>query len=200
MHAMVLKFPQASPATADAAAAKAHRDKAWTVLIIQAQAGDKAAYGQLLQDLLPWLQQQARHLVSPAQADDVVQEALLGLHRVLHTYDAARPLTPWLYGILRFKAKESWRQAMRHQHDELMEETELAIDGVLSEQLGARHDALKLLARLSPQQAQVLQLTQIKGLSAKEAAQVTGQTVAWVKVNVHRALKKLALMVKANEH
>jgi RNA polymerase sigma-70 factor (ECF subfamily) len=50
---------------------------------------------------------------------------------------------------------------------------------------------------LKPAQAEVIRLVKLDGLSIEEAAQRTGQSVALVKVNIHRGLGRLAKIVES---
>uniref|UniRef100_UPI001F02EA18 sigma-70 family RNA polymerase sigma factor n=1 Tax=Falsiroseomonas oryziterrae TaxID=2911368 RepID=UPI001F02EA18 len=76
------------------------REARWSRLMASAQAGDAAAYDALLRDCLPLLRAVCRaRLRDPAEAEDAVQDALLTLHRIRHTYDPARPFRPWLVAI-----------------------------------------------------------------------------------------------------
>jgi RNA polymerase sigma-70 factor (ECF subfamily) len=51
-----------------------------------------------------------------------------------------------------------------------------------------------LLRRLKPAQASVIRLVKLLGVSIEDASGATGQSVALVKVNIHRGLKKLAAL------
>lgn len=65
-----------------------------------AQAGDARAYDALLRAALPLLRAIARQrLFDPAEAEAAVQDTLLTIHRLRHTYDPARPIRPWLTTI-----------------------------------------------------------------------------------------------------
>jgi RNA polymerase sigma-70 factor (ECF subfamily) len=46
---------------------------------------------------------------------------------------------------------------------------------------------------LSPVQKEAIELTKVKDMSLAEASAVSGQSIASLKVNVHRALKKMRL-------
>ena len=62
-----------------------------------AQTGDQAAYEALLRDCVGVIETVARRQGVPAdRIDDVVQEALLTVHRARQTYDPARSFTAWL--------------------------------------------------------------------------------------------------------
>ena len=66
-----------------------------------AQRGDRGAYDVLLREVAALARGYVRRRVGDAAwADDVVQDALLSVHRARHTYDATRPFAPWLYAII----------------------------------------------------------------------------------------------------
>src|SRR6266436_4898826 len=70
--------------------------------------GDGAAHRALLERLSGHLRGYFKHRFSlighgPTEAEDLVQEALIAIHRRRHTYDRSQPLTPWVYAIARYK-------------------------------------------------------------------------------------------------
>jgi sigma-70-like protein len=86
------------PATADA---ESDRDRDWSALMAAAQDGDRGAYERLLREILPLLHAVvARHHRHPDRIEDVVQEVLLTVHRLRHTYDPARSFHQWLMTII----------------------------------------------------------------------------------------------------
>src|SRR5690606_15589677 len=59
-------------------------------LMAAAQDGDRAAYDRLLRESVPMIRRIARYRGSPpASIDDIVQDVLLTIHRVRHTFDPA---------------------------------------------------------------------------------------------------------------
>jgi hypothetical protein len=85
----------------DARAGRDARDARWAAMMAAAQEGDARAYAALLGECLPLLRATCRaRLGHGAEVEDAVQDALLTIHRVRHTYDPARPLAPWLMGAL----------------------------------------------------------------------------------------------------
>jgi RNA polymerase sigma-70 factor (ECF subfamily) len=56
-----------------------------------------------------------------------------------------------------------------------------------------------LLGRLKPAQANAIRLVKLQGASIEDAAIVTGQSKALVKVNIHRGLKKLVALVEQSQ-
>jgi RNA polymerase sigma-70 factor (ECF subfamily) len=68
-----------------------------SALMAAAQKGDRVAYERLLRDCVLFIAGLARRRgVPPDHVDDVVQEALLTLHRARATYDPRRSFEAWL--------------------------------------------------------------------------------------------------------
>src|SRR5512139_3795799 len=82
----------------------------WRALMARAQDGDAAAYRALLGAITPYARAIAsRALRERADAEDVVQEVLMTVHRIRHTYDPARPFRPWLLAIVRHRVLDRLR-------------------------------------------------------------------------------------------
>src|SRR5437773_5996938 len=65
-----------------------------------AQRGNAEAYRALLDDIGPELMGFLRARVPDSQdLGDLYQETFLALHRSRHTYEAPRPVEPWLFAI-----------------------------------------------------------------------------------------------------
>ncbi len=128
-------------------------------------------------------------------AEDVVQDALLTLHRVRHTYEPGRPVKPWLASIVTRRAIDAARRRGRVSAQEV--HNDLAYETFVSPQAndGDMRDAGRTLAALtsglSAGQKEAIELVKIKELSLAEASLVSGQSIASLKVNVHRAIKKM---------
>src|SRR6266567_1566737 len=75
-------------------------DLDWSILMARAQSGDGEAYRRLLIDIAPYLSSLARrHHRDPGDVQDTVQDVLLTVHAIRHTYDPHRPFGPWLVAI-----------------------------------------------------------------------------------------------------
>jgi RNA polymerase sigma-70 factor, ECF subfamily len=183
------------------------RDQVWSQLMSAAQRGDQRAYSRLLREVTPFIRALLRRRCS--QADDVeemVQETLLTLHRVRQTYDPKRPFSPWLGAIVARRGVDGLRRRSRVARHEVSTESdsyetfadpEANID---IESVCAPAQLEELLRRLPPRQREALEVVKIRELSLAEASLVSGQSVAALKVNTHRALKALrALFGNANE-
>ena len=181
------------------------QDRQWSGWMAQAQDGDNAAYARLLREILPFLRVLARRRCRDAdRCEDIVQDVLLTLHRVRHTYDPVRPFTPWLAAICDRRSIDALRKRVRlsaHETDDARAYETFA-DPASNKALDAGDAAqalAALVAQLPPGQREALELVKVKEMSLLEAAQASGQSVAALKVNVHRALKALRLRVGAGE-
>ncbi|KZC36180.1 RNA polymerase subunit sigma-24, partial [Rhodanobacter sp. FW510-R12] len=93
------------------------RRAAW---MAAAQAGDRRAYEKLLGDSVALIRATARRQgVAPDGLDDVVQETLITVHRVRHTYDPARSYDAWLTAIASRRAIDALRSRGRRDSREL---------------------------------------------------------------------------------
>jgi RNA polymerase sigma-70 factor (ECF subfamily) len=160
-------------------------------LMLQGLAGDAEAQRQLLSELAVLLQRfHRRRLGSVADVDDLVQETLIAMHTRRDTYDPSQPFTAWVYSITRYKLIDHFRRRRLRVAARLDDCTELFSQDVV-EQAAVARDVEQLLTELPQRQREAIQLTRIEGWSVEEAAARTGQTIAAIKVNVHRGLKRL---------
>lgn len=169
-------------------------------LWLRAQAGDEAAYRDCLLRIAARLRAFLRRRLQglPDEVEDLVQETLLALHTQRGTYDPTLPVSAWVLAIARHKLVDLWRRRGRRDalHDPLdeVDESRLPAD---AHEGSAQRDLEQLLQTLPQAQRVAIVLTKIEGLSVAEAAHRTGASASAIKVQVHRGLKRLALLVKA---
>src|SRR5215510_14890859 len=90
----------AAPSTPAEPAARADRSLDWSICMACAHAGNREAYRRLLEEITPYVRSlAARRIPNRADVEDVVQDVLLTVHAVRHTYDPLRPFGPWLVAI-----------------------------------------------------------------------------------------------------
>lgn len=174
-------------------------DAAWAQWMRQAQAGDRVAYEQLLRAVVPYLSAIARrHLARPDAVDDAVQDILLIVHSVRHTYEPDRPFKPWLSTIARRHCIDIERRRLRRlRHETEGDETiaERPGDGPNPEdalgRLQAATEVQRVVSELPPRQRTALELMKLGELSAREASASSGLSVSALKVACHRAIKSL---------
>ena len=175
----------------------------WSRLMAAAQDGDAGAYQQLLRDIAPLLRRvAARRLYSAPTTDieDVVQDVLLSVHAVRHTYDPARPFLPWLMAIQRHRLADWLRRSMRRSANEIavasLEETFAhRAANTDDEETSDRKEIHAAVAELPPAQRKAIELLKLKEMSLKEASQKTGMTETALKVATHRGIKALRALL-----
>jgi RNA polymerase sigma-70 factor (ECF subfamily) len=171
----------------------------WSQWMAAAQDGDASAYRRLLHEITPLLRRVAAHRLYGAPAadiEDVVQDVLLSVHAVRHTYDPARPFVPWLMAIERYRLADWQRRRARRNANEVavdsLAET-FAAQAANREQQEAfdGREIHAAVADLPPAQRTAITLLKLKELSLKEASARTGMTETALKVATHRGMKTL---------
>lgn len=166
-------------------------------LMRAAQSGDQAAYSELLCGLVPILRRMTRGRIAGSEdVDDVVQDVLLSVHQVRHTYDPGRPFLPWLAAIARNRLTDAQRRMYRRSRGEVAVEflPETFSDDATNERddaLSAAGSLRKALDDLPPGQRRAVELLKLKEMSLREASLASGMSVGSLKVSMHRAMKKL---------
>jgi RNA polymerase sigma-70 factor (ECF subfamily) len=132
---------------------------------------------------------------SRADAEDMLQDAWLRIHRVRHTYRPCEPVLPWVYAIARCVRVDNYRKRNR------IASRELAAD-VVPEPPAPRDEPSdlptfdELVAVLPQSQREVLTLLKVNGLSIEEVARATSSTVGAVKQKAHRAYERLRTLLQ----
>jgi RNA polymerase sigma-70 factor (ECF subfamily) len=171
------------------------RDAGWAALMAAAQAGDAKAYATLLREATPRIRALCRaRLRNAADVEDAVQDTLLTLHRLRHTYDPARPFGPWLNAIATRRAIDRLRRHGRTRGRESdlddLPESAAAVRPEAEARLAAR-DLRDAVAGLPESQRTALRLAKLEDLSLAEASARSGLSVGALKVATHRALRTL---------
>jgi RNA polymerase sigma factor (sigma-70 family) len=174
------------------------------VLMRAVQTGDARSYVLLLKEITPRLRQfirRQRWSISPEDMEDLLQDILLSLHSVRATYDPALPFIPWLMAIARNRIVDAARKYRRSGMMEVQVEEfpvtfsseETNIDA------GAYRDpeALRQAVRQLPAgQRNAIEMMKLREMSLREAAAISGTSVAALKVSVHRAMGALRKTLK----
>src|SRR5262249_6883251 len=177
----------------------AETDRRWSALMVAAQAGDGAAYEELLRRIVPFIKGVARRRgLAADRVDDVVQDVLLTIHRARHTYDPNRSFMAWLRVIADRRTidllRRTRRQELREVHAPLAFESHA--DEAADPARGIDHaDAAGLVGRvletLPVRQREAVKYLVLEEHSLADAAVLTRRSMVSLKVNLHRALKAL---------
>lgn len=173
------------------------REAELKALMMASLEGDAAAHRTLLDRLSRHLRAYYKGKLTragrnAAEAEDLVQEALIAIHTRRHTYNPAEPLTSWVHAIARYKLIDHLRQTRTsltnvpiENADEVMaQDDHVAVESTL--------DLGRLLGQLPDKMRRAIQYVKLEGLSVAEAADRCGMSQSAVKVSVHRGLKALA--------
>lgn len=155
------------------------------------QQGDLASATVLIHRLSPQLHRFFMvQLASRSEADDLLQETWLRIHKVRNTYRAGEPVLPWLYAIARHIRVDHYRKGRRTGARErrLEDVPELAAPPRVSEDTA---DLQTLLAPLPESQREVVEMLKVEGMSLEEVARATSSSVGSVKQKAHRAYETL---------
>jgi RNA polymerase sigma factor (sigma-70 family) len=168
----------------------------WSIYMARAQGGDRQAYHRLLEDIAPYVRAlAARRLLNHSDVEDAVQDVLLTVHAIRHTYDPARPFGPWLVAIANRRIvdwlRREGRAIARDVEFDPDDETFSPLQPNIVEEASDERALRNAIDQLPPGQGKAIRLTKLEELSLKEAAAKSGMSIASLKVATHRALKNL---------
>jgi RNA polymerase sigma-70 factor (ECF subfamily) len=153
------------------------------------QAGDAEAADELARRVSPALYRYfLHHTQRPAEAEDLLQETWLRLHRARATYRSGEPAMPWIFAIANHTRLDRLRKKMRRPEVLMDSPPEVAAPAPSS---GNQPAVEELLRELPESQREVLLMLKVSGMSLEEVAQATGSSVGAVKQKAHRAYEKL---------
>ena len=174
-------------------------------LVLALRAGDEAAFTDLIERYTPSLLRVASSYVrSRAVAEEVVQEAWLGVLRGIDRFEGRSSLTTWIFRVAVNVAKTRAAREARSipfsaLTDEPIVDPERFVDGLwrnapTSFDRLEQHDALRCLkatiAGLPAQQERVITLRDVCGLSSTEVCDLLSLTPENQRVLLHRARAK----------
>lgn len=171
--------------------------------MVASQAGDSKSYAKLLKEILPLITNFTKKRVfDTGMVDDVVQNALLGIHTARGSYDPSQPFIPWMYAVVRYKILDYIRAQKRYSDkislnsDSL--ETFFAIEANTHERSDLQKDLKQAMNTLPQKQRQIITLMKIQGFTAAEVALQLDMSISAVKVAAHRAYKTLEISLKGH--
>jgi RNA polymerase sigma-70 factor (ECF subfamily) len=171
------------------------------VLVLRCQAGDEAAFTELVERYQPRLLYYLRKMVGEVhRAEDMLQEVWLAVFRAVPRLADAGAFRAWLYRIARDRAAlELRRRRPAHQpleEDALIEEPEE--ECFSTEDVERVHAALNELA---PEHREVLVLRYIEDMAYEEIARVVDCPVGTVRSRLHYARRAVRLAIeRTNVH
>lgn len=161
-----------------------------TLLVLLAQAGDRAALEQLLRDAHAPLRRYITSLAGAGMADDILQETSLQIFRKLAFLREPAVFRPW---TLRIASRIAFSHLKRARLWEPLDAAPAAVFATTIPSLGEPPDAsfLSLLDRVSPASRAVLLLHYQQDLSLEECAAILEIPIGTAKSRLHYGVETL---------
>lgn len=167
-------------------------------LMVAYREGDPTATTVLIRHVSPLLLRYfTSQFGSRSEAEDLLQEAWLQIHKARHTHRTGEPVLPWVYAIARHVKVEGYRRSQR------IRAREQTMDILPERHESARPvpiaDFESLMALLPASQREVVSMLKVSGMSLEEVARATSSSVGSVKLKAHRAYEKLRAVLTRQE-
>ncbi|WP_206788808.1 RNA polymerase sigma factor [Amycolatopsis sp. MtRt-6] len=177
-------------------------------LLVRAARGDETAFGALVREHTPRMYRVALRITgSPAEAEDVVQDAWLAAWRSLSGFRQESAVSTWLYRVVTNSALAVLR---RHRPTVSLDDPApqstvdsallaAAVPGPEGRVVRAEEvdTVLRAVGRLELSQRVPLVLRELEGLSYEEVAEVLDVNVGALRSRLHRA--RVALLAELRE-
>ncbi len=158
-------------------------------------AESRGAWRELEARLRPYV---ARRVGSPADVEDVLQETLTRMHRGLVTLADGERFGPWVYRIAANAIADHLRVRARHplvrgepgsdSNEAAVDEPDDTLEAELAECVAL------FVARLPSPYREAITLTELQGLTHRDAAEMLGISVSGVKSRVQRGRQRIRRM------
>jgi RNA polymerase sigma factor (sigma-70 family) len=174
-------------------------------LVRRAKRADVTAYSELVRRYQTVAFRTAYLVTGSAEdAEESAQDGFVKAFSALDRFDESRPFRPWLLEIVANDARNRVRSRVRREARQLR-----SLDGFGGEAAPsppdpfrlaeARSDALRLVARLRPEEQRVVLAKFAVGLTDEEIGRALGLPVGTVKSRLSRALAHLRAELEAVE-
>ena len=140
---------------------------------------------------------------------DIAQDGVLSFFRNLNRFDADRPIEPWLYQIVRNRARDLARRDKLRRHESLdawledgrPEGTQASPDPAREvERLELQRQIWRAVTQLSTDHREIFLLRDFHGLSYREIGEVLGIPTGTVMSRLHAARTRLRTLLAAEHH
>ena len=175
------------------------REQRWAEAMRAERRGEAVAYERMLKEVAAALRRSlaprlVRAGLNAHEAEDLVQEIIIGLHGKRYSWDPTRPFLPWLHAIARYKLIDFTRQRRR----DMRRRVDLPLDDWL-EMVDPSADAAnrstwemdRHLAVLPAGQRKIVRAIAVDGASVRCVARELATSEGVVRMTVHRAISRL---------
>lgn len=163
-----------------------------TRLLLDAREGDRVALSAFVRRTQADVWRFCAHLVDAASADDLTQEVYLRATRAVERFRADASARTWLLAIARHTCTDALRARTRRRR--FVVSVREPVDQPVEDGAGAS-DLDALIAGLDPDRRAVFVLTQVLGLTYREAAEALEVPVGTVRSRLARAREDLVALL-----
>lgn len=170
------------------------QDLSLAKLLIRAQNGDRDAYKDFLSEITIILRNfLMKKLENPEAAEDVLQEALIAIHKGRYSYLQGRPIKPWIFAICEHRLIDYIRKNQRQERLEkaIIQETHVAYTGSPFVDL-----VMDALSQLPFKQRSIIEKMKLQGLTVKEVAAEIGMSESGVKTTAFRGYEAIRKILR----
>ena len=169
------------------------------LLVVRAQAGDIAAFEQLLLYMQGPLRQYVNNLADEAAADDILQETAFKVFRRIKHLREPRVFMAWTFRIATRVAFDHLKKMRQWRELENDPEVARSLATSLSGRGGVDSDFLELVGQASPASRAVLLLHYQQHLSIEEAAAILDIPVGTAKSRLSYGIAAIRKYVKEKQ-
>ena len=172
------------------------QEKVW---IERSVKGDLQAYGMLVKQYQDMVYTICLRMLSNQQdAEDLSQEILIKLYKVLHKYEAKAPFAAWVYRVayneglnrIRSLKRKAYTVAIEDNENQDWAETKNMLDELALEE--QKSMILEAIDSLKEDERFIVMAYYYDSVPLKELASIMNLTESNVKIKLHRARKQLA--------
>jgi RNA polymerase sigma-70 factor (ECF subfamily) len=176
------------------------REQCWGKAMRAERRGETLTYERMLKEVAAVLRRSlgprlVRVGLGAHEAEDLVQEILIGLHGKRDTWDPARPFLPWLHAITRYKLIDFMRHRRRDTRrrvDLPPEEWLEIVESPAEEDNLSTWEVDRHLAVLPVSQRAIVRAIAVDGASVRNVAQGLATSEGAVRMMLHRAIRRLS--------
>lgn len=170
-------------------------------LVGQAQRGDSAAFGRLVERHYDFIHRVAwRWSGRKADAEDIAQEVCVRLGRAIRTYRGGGAFTTWLYAMTMNAARDLMRRSARESAKAQAFGLYALVEGQGARDTDDQTERLwETVRKLPDKQRDAVLLVYGEGLSHAAAADAMACAEATVSWHIHEAKKRLKALLSVGE-
>lgn len=170
-----------------------------TQLVTQAQAGSRAAFGELYESLAGDLYRMALYTLGSQQdAEDAVADTFAEAWKGIKKKNLREPeaFRSWMFRILSARCKRQVAQIVTRKKEIDLDSYYETAEEAMPETATRRAELREALGTLSPEERQIVLLSVLEGYTMREIASMLEMPQGTVSSKLSRSLKKLRLQLQ----